>query len=53
MLELRTLLAKIHFKFDLELVNSDLDWHRDARMHTLWDLPMLVVRLKPRGDKEG
>ncbi|KAJ0312158.1 hypothetical protein COL516b_001229 [Colletotrichum fioriniae] len=36
------------YRYDLELADDSLDWHRDSRMHTLWEKPRLMVKLKPR-----
>lgn len=47
-MELNTVLAKLHWKFDLTLLNQDLDWQRDSRMHTLWKKPELRVSVRPR-----
>ena len=47
-MEMRSILVKLYFRFDLELVNQDLDWHRDSEMHTLWKKPELKVRLSKR-----
>lgn len=47
-MELQTIMAKLVFSYDLELVNKDLDWLRDSRMHTLWEKPPLMVRISPR-----
>lgn len=47
-MELDIVLAKLHWKFDLKLVNEDLDWQRDSRMHTLWKKPELMVNVSPR-----
>ncbi|KAF5027084.1 hypothetical protein F66182_796 [Fusarium sp. NRRL 66182] len=46
-LEMRTTLAKMHFKYDMELVDPLLDWHAKSEMHTLWQKPMLNVVVKP------
>ncbi|OTA68015.1 benzoate 4-monooxygenase cytochrome P450 [Hypoxylon sp. EC38] len=48
-LDLRTILAKLVWVYDLELVSTSLDWHRESRMHTLWRKPDLMVRAKNRG----
>ncbi|KAI1379809.1 putative cytochrome P450 [Hypoxylon crocopeplum] len=45
-MEMRTTLAKLIWNLDLELADSDLDWHRDSRMYTLWSKPHLKVRAK-------
>ncbi|KAB8216381.1 benzoate 4-monooxygenase cytochrome P450 [Aspergillus novoparasiticus] len=47
-MELQTIMAKIIFSFDLELVDEKLDWQADSRMHTLWEKPPLNVRVIPR-----
>ncbi|EUC39618.1 hypothetical protein COCMIDRAFT_10305 [Bipolaris oryzae ATCC 44560] len=47
-MELQTIMAKIIYRFDMELVDDTVDWHRDSRMHTLWEKPSLMVRLKKR-----
>lgn len=50
-MEIRTTIAKLIFKFDFTLINKDVDWHRDSRMHTLWQNPPLWVRVEPRAGK--
>lgn len=42
------MIAKLLFTYDLELLNKDLDWHRDSKMATLWQKPELRVRVSPR-----
>jgi cytochrome P450 len=49
-LEMRTILAKIHYKYDLEMVDKSLDWHAQSQMHTLWQKPIMKVLVKPRRD---
>ena len=51
-MELQTIMAKMLFRYDLELVNQEVDWHRDSHMHTLWEKPALMVRVKARTDDE-
>lgn len=46
-LEIQTIMAKIIYRYDLELVDKDLDWQRDSRMHTTWEKPSMRVRVKP------
>lgn len=50
-MELRTILAKMHFKYDIKLLNGDLDWNRDSEMHTLWKKPKLMVHVLPRAEE--
>ncbi|KAI1206780.1 putative cytochrome P450 [Annulohypoxylon truncatum] len=45
-MEMRQILAKLIWNFDLELADPDLDWHRDSRMYTLWSKPHLHVTAK-------
>ncbi|KAK1977249.1 cytochrome P450 monooxygenase-like protein [Colletotrichum cereale] len=45
-MELQTIMAKIIYRYDMEPVTDDVDWHRDSRMHTLWEKPALMVRFK-------
>ncbi|KAI0195873.1 cytochrome P450 [Astrocystis sublimbata] len=47
-MEMSTILSKLLFKFDLDLVNKEVDWQRDSRMATLWVKPELYVRILPR-----
>jgi hypothetical protein len=47
-MELDIVLAKLHWKFDLELLTEDLDWQRDSRMNTLWKKPELMVGVASR-----
>ncbi|KAI0396354.1 cytochrome P450 [Xylariaceae sp. FL0594] len=49
-MEMNTTLAKLHFKYDIELLSKDLDWHRDSRMHTLWHKPRMFVQVMERKD---
>ncbi|KAI1281081.1 cytochrome P450 [Xylaria sp. FL0933] len=50
-MELNTTIAKLHFKYDLELLSKDLDWHGESRMHTLWHKPKMFVRVKSRNEE--
>ena len=47
-MEIRTTLAKLTFKHDLTLLDQDLNWFNDSRMHTLWEKPHLEVKVTPR-----
>ncbi|KAI2615921.1 benzoate 4-monooxygenase cytochrome P450 [Hypoxylon sp. NC1633] len=47
-LDLRTILAKLVWVYDMESVNTSLDWHKESQMHTLWRKPDLMVRVKDR-----
>jgi hypothetical protein len=47
-MELRTTLAKMLWKYDLQLADDKFDWHRDSQMHTLWKKPKMMVFVKER-----
>ena len=47
-MELHTALAKVHFSYDLELLNPEVDWQRESRMQILWEKPSLMVKVIPR-----
>ncbi len=44
-MEMRMTLAKLHYKYDLELLSTDVDWLKDSGMHTLWQKPALSVKV--------
>ena len=45
--EMRLILAKVIFNFDLELVDKERDWMREQKVFALWEKPALEVRLHP------
>lgn len=47
-MEMRTTLAKMVYKYDLELLDTHVDWLQDSTMHTLWKKPELTVKVVPR-----
>ena len=47
-LEMRTVLAKLMWTYDMKLMNRDVDWHRDSKMLTLWRKPPLWVQVAAR-----
>ena len=48
-LEMRTVLAKLVWKFDFKLGKEGIDWHRDAKMVAFWNIPELWVKVTARG----
>ena len=42
------ILAKLHFTYDMELVNKNLDWEGQSHIHVMWWKPDLYVRFTPR-----
>ncbi|OJI83695.1 hypothetical protein ASPTUDRAFT_170703 [Aspergillus tubingensis CBS 134.48] len=47
-IELRLVLAKVHFMFDCELINKDVDLERESLNYILWQKPDINVRFVPR-----
>jgi cytochrome P450 len=45
--EMRLILAKVLWHFDMELVDKEKDWMKDQKVFTLWDKPSLMVKLVP------
>lgn len=41
-------LAKILFRYDMELVDTDLDYEADCRMHFMWWKPELYIRFSEK-----
>ena len=50
LMEINLIVAKIFWKYDLELVNKDFNWPRDGRVHLGWWWPKLYLRFHPRAD---
>ncbi|KAL8708612.1 MAG: hypothetical protein Q9220_006548 [cf. Caloplaca sp. 1 TL-2023] len=47
-LEMSLILAKLNFKYDLEMVNKGLDWEGESHMHVMWWKPELRVKFVER-----
>lgn len=45
--EMRLILAKVLFNFDLELVDKTNDWMKNQKVFALWEKPSLMVTLRP------
>ena len=45
--EMRIILARVLFEFDLELMESSKSWLEDLKNFTLWQKDPLMVKLKP------
>ena len=43
---MRLIMAKIHFLFDMEAVDPNLDWIEKTVFRLLWVKPPLMARLK-------
>ena len=48
MLELRLILAKILWKFDMKLMDDNLDWVKENKNYVFWEKPALPVQFSPR-----
>ncbi|OAL43427.1 benzoate 4-monooxygenase cytochrome P450 [Pyrenochaeta sp. DS3sAY3a] len=48
MLEMRMLIAKMVYNLDMQLLNQDLDWNRDARSNLFWEKPALLVKVQKK-----
>ncbi|KAL0938283.1 benzoate 4-monooxygenase cytochrome p450 [Colletotrichum truncatum] len=42
--EINLILAKMHFAYDLELIDKDLDWLNQSHMHVMWWKPAVNIR---------
>ncbi|KAI0836314.1 cytochrome P450 [Hypoxylon sp. FL0890] len=47
--EMRLILARILYKFDIELAPGSEDWMKNQKFYSLWDKPALPMYLKPVG----
>jgi cytochrome P450 len=45
--EMRLIVAKVLFNFDLELVDTTQDWLEGQKVFTLWQKPSLMVQVRP------
>ena len=52
-MEMNLLLAKILWTYELELVNKEVNWLKDGKVHVLWWKPKLFVRFHKRADLSG
>lgn len=41
-------MAKMFWKYELELVDKELDWDKQSQLHVMWWKPELRVRFKER-----
>jgi len=44
--EMRLIMAKVHFLFDVEAVDPNLDWIQKIVFRLLWAPPRLMARLE-------
>ncbi|KAH8660703.1 cytochrome P450 monooxygenase [Tricladium varicosporioides] len=46
--EMCLILAKMHFAYDLELLDTNLNWEGQSRLHVMWWKPKLLVKFSRR-----
>jgi hypothetical protein len=44
LLELRLILSKILFRFDMKLMDDDLDWVKANKNYVFWEKPALPIQ---------
>ncbi|KAK2610031.1 hypothetical protein N8I77_003491 [Diaporthe amygdali] len=47
MVEINLIMAKLHFAYDLELHDADLNWLEQSQMHVMWRKPAMHIRFRP------
>lgn len=47
-MEMNLLMAKLFWTYDLELVNKNIDWLAEGKVHVLWWKPKLFIRFHKR-----
>lgn len=45
--EMRLILAKIIFNFDMQLDDASRNWYKDSKAYVVWQKPPLMVHLTP------
>ncbi|KAK3315818.1 benzoate 4-monooxygenase cytochrome P450 [Apodospora peruviana] len=50
LVEMRLIMAKLHFKYDLTAMDHTLDWVKDSKLRLLWSKPPLMTIVKERPD---
>lgn len=40
--------SRLVFRYEFEMLNKDVDWHRDSEMHLLWKKPEILVKFTER-----
>ncbi|KAL3417255.1 BCL4p [Phlyctema vagabunda] len=50
--EMNLVLAKMHFRYDLELIDRELDWLEQSSMYVMWWKPELLIRFKYRENEQ-
>ncbi|KAK8037655.1 Cytochrome P450 [Apiospora marii] len=50
--EMRTIMARMLFNFDMRLANGYEKWADRCPIHNLWEKPPLLIHFKPRDDQD-
>lgn len=45
-IEMSLLLAKLVYRYDMELVEEELDWEGRSHLHVMWWKPALRIKLR-------
>lgn len=51
-MEINLILAKLLWRYDLELINTNLDWAGESLLHVMWWKPALIVSFSDRQAKD-
>ena len=46
--EIRSILARLIWNFDMDLLEESANWADVQKVFVLWDKPSLMVKLRPR-----
>ena len=48
LVQVSLLLAKMHFRFDMDMLDKELDWEAKNHIHVMWWKPPLYIRMMKR-----
>lgn len=49
-MQINLMFSKMLWKYDLELLNTDLDWEGQSKMYFMWWKPAVLVRFLERNE---
>ena len=52
-MEMNLILTKMLFRYDLELVDENLDWLAQSKVHVMWWKPELWIRFTERVETQN
>jgi hypothetical protein len=47
-MQLNLIMCKLHWKYDIELCDPEMDWEAHSRMHLMWWKPSAFARFIER-----